>query len=278
MNYVELHIGDYEKGTSHLTACEDGIYGRLLRRYYDTEAALPVDLKVLQRLVRARTKDEKEAVETILEEFFQRQEDGWRHGRCDEEIAKYQAKRAKAKRSADVRWGNREQDQEDMRTHSDSDANASETHNGRNAHHTPVTSPQSPVGKGEAHTDDWLRAEIARACVLMRKAGCPRTNPGHVDLRGAIAEGVTPEVLEWLVPDAVKSGKTNPFAYVITTARAQRQQGINIIPGVTHSNGSPAGKLCAVDQIVANIARRRKLEGDLDDDDADRSVVATIVG
>ena len=87
MNYVELHIGDYDKATAHLTACEDGMYGRLLRRYYDTEAPLPLDLKVLQRLVRARAKDEREAVETVLDEFFQKREDGWHHPRCDEEIA-----------------------------------------------------------------------------------------------------------------------------------------------------------------------------------------------
>src|SRR3546814_2598331 len=45
MNYVELHIGDYEKATAHLTAIEDGIYGRLLRRYYDAEGPLVADLK-----------------------------------------------------------------------------------------------------------------------------------------------------------------------------------------------------------------------------------------
>src|SRR3546814_10608794 len=76
MNYVELHIGDYEKATAHLTAIEDGIYGRLLRRYYDAEGPLVADLKALQRLVRARTRDERGAVENILEEFFYLADDG----------------------------------------------------------------------------------------------------------------------------------------------------------------------------------------------------------
>src|SRR3546814_1820728 len=94
MNYVELHIGDYEKATAHLTGIEDGISGRLLRRYYDAEGPLVADLKALQRLVRARTRDERGAVENILEEFFYLADDGWHHTRCDEEIDRYQAKRS----------------------------------------------------------------------------------------------------------------------------------------------------------------------------------------
>jgi len=90
VNYFELHIGDYDKATSHLTACEDGIYGRLMRRYYNTESPLPVELKAIQRFARARSREEKEAVETVLEEFFVLESDGWHHKRCDEEISKYQ--------------------------------------------------------------------------------------------------------------------------------------------------------------------------------------------
>src|SRR3546814_14658440 len=58
MNYVELHIGDYEKAPAHLTALEDGIYGRLLPRHYAAEGPLVADLKALQRLLRPRTRDE----------------------------------------------------------------------------------------------------------------------------------------------------------------------------------------------------------------------------
>jgi uncharacterized protein YdaU (DUF1376 family) len=163
VNYVELHIGDYEKATSHLTAVEDGIYGRLLRRYYDTEAPLPADMKAVQRLVRARSKEEREAVETVLPEFFQGCADGWRHKRCDEEIARYQEKRAKAKRSADARWSKEppatDGNADDMRTHTERNANASAAHDERNALQSPDTRekqkpPIAPeggnAGKGES--------------------------------------------------------------------------------------------------------------------------------
>ncbi len=89
MNYYEHHIGDYAEATAHLSFVEDAAYSRLIRKYYAQEKALPADLKAVQRLVGARTKEEKEAVETVLAEFFELQDDGWHQGRCDEVIAKY---------------------------------------------------------------------------------------------------------------------------------------------------------------------------------------------
>lgn len=89
MNYFELHIGDYAEATSHLTFIEDAAYIRMIRKYYATEKPLPADLKAVQRLVGARTKEEREAVSTVLEEFFVLAEDGWHNHRCDAEIARF---------------------------------------------------------------------------------------------------------------------------------------------------------------------------------------------
>jgi uncharacterized protein YdaU (DUF1376 family) len=91
MNYFEHHIGDYDKNTAHLTACEDGIYHRLIRRYYDKEAPLPSDRDKVKRIARARDEQERQAVDAILDEFFALAEDGWHHKVCDEVIAKYKA-------------------------------------------------------------------------------------------------------------------------------------------------------------------------------------------
>lgn len=90
MNYYEHHIGDYDKATAHLSACEDGIYCRLLRRYYDTEQPLKNDIGAIQRFVRARTREEKNSVVTVLSEFFFLGDDEcWHHRRCDSEIEKF---------------------------------------------------------------------------------------------------------------------------------------------------------------------------------------------
>lgn len=92
MNYFEHHIGDYAAATAHLSLIEDAIYSRLLRRYYLQEEALPADVKQVARLAGARSQEELEAVQTVLEEFFTLQDAGWHNKRADEEIARYQAK------------------------------------------------------------------------------------------------------------------------------------------------------------------------------------------
>ena len=46
-------------------------YTRLLRLYYRKEAPIPADIAHACRLVRARTKAERRAVETVLREFFE---------------------------------------------------------------------------------------------------------------------------------------------------------------------------------------------------------------
>jgi uncharacterized protein YdaU (DUF1376 family) len=91
MNYFEHHIGDYAEATAHLTFVEDAAYSRLIRKYYAQEKPLPADTKAVQRLVGARSKEEREAVTTVLEEFFVLAADGWHNARCDEEIEHFKA-------------------------------------------------------------------------------------------------------------------------------------------------------------------------------------------
>lgn len=91
MNYFELHIGDYAEATQHLSILEDGVYTRLLRKYYASEKPLPVEIEKVQRLIVAKSKEEKAAVEAVLSEFFDLRDDGWHQDRCDDEIARYLA-------------------------------------------------------------------------------------------------------------------------------------------------------------------------------------------
>jgi uncharacterized protein YdaU (DUF1376 family) len=86
VNYYPHHIGDYLTATTHLTLLEHGVYRRLIDVYYIREAPLPADKNQVYRLVGARTKEEKEAVDSILSEFFQVTEEGWAQDRCDYEI------------------------------------------------------------------------------------------------------------------------------------------------------------------------------------------------
>ena len=90
MNYFELHVGDYDAATAHLSMLEDAAYGRMLRIYYRTEKPLPADVRQVCRLARAQSKAERDAVQAVLDEFFVLAEDGWRQQRADAELARYQ--------------------------------------------------------------------------------------------------------------------------------------------------------------------------------------------
>lgn len=168
MNYYEHHIGDYAQATAHLSFVEDAAYSRLIRKYYAEEKPLPADLKAVQRLVGARTKEERQAVSDILDEFFELEADGWHNKRCDAEIARYRGKQDKARASAEARWSKRNAPA--MRTHSETDANASNgndadamrTHSERNAHQSPVTSHQSPDSRHGSSVVDHPPATAAQ--------------------------------------------------------------------------------------------------------------------
>jgi uncharacterized protein YdaU (DUF1376 family) len=100
MNYYPFHLGDYATHTAHLDMLEDLAYRRLLDLYYLREAPIPSDVQEAARLI--RMKAQAEYVEAVLREFFELSEDGWRHGRCDDELARMQDKQAKARASAEA--------------------------------------------------------------------------------------------------------------------------------------------------------------------------------
>lgn len=86
MNYYERHLGDYARDTGHLSMLEHGAYTLLLDRYYATEGGIPQ--AQAYRVARARTREEKAAVDAVLREFFVLDVDVWIHDRVVEEIKK----------------------------------------------------------------------------------------------------------------------------------------------------------------------------------------------
>jgi uncharacterized protein YdaU (DUF1376 family) len=95
VNYYEHHLGDYAKDTGHLSMLEHGAYRILLDRYYSTEAGIPA--AQAYRLARARSEEERQAVDVVLEEFFERVDGVWINRRAEEEIAKERKKQSDLK-------------------------------------------------------------------------------------------------------------------------------------------------------------------------------------
>ena len=89
MNHYPHHINDFNNATRHLTRIERSIYSDMIDMYYDTEQPLTLDVDALKRKLLARTREEKEAVDSILSEFFIRTDGGWFNSRCDEVLTDY---------------------------------------------------------------------------------------------------------------------------------------------------------------------------------------------
>ena len=140
MHYYQHHIGDYLADTTHLTLLEHGAYLRLMMLYYQTECALNANAL---RLICARSAEEVQATETVLNEFFTMTDLGWVHGRCDAEISRFHGKSVKAKASAKARWSNK-------------DANAMRTHSEGNANQEPITNNQEPIKEKLSSSGDDL--------------------------------------------------------------------------------------------------------------------------
>jgi uncharacterized protein YdaU (DUF1376 family) len=223
INYYEHHIGDFAEATAHLSFVEDAAYSRLIRKYYAQEKPLPADVKAVQRLVGARSKDEREAVESVLNEFFDLQPDGWHQARCDAEIARYQDKQAKAKRSAQARWSAKP-------AHSEGNANASpnamRTHSEGNAHQTPDTSHQSPDPNTHTETSPPPMARApslaGQVCMAMKAAGVADVNPGHIGLLRLIEAGATLD--EFIGAASEARAKSKGFAYAVGTVQRRREE------------------------------------------------------
>jgi uncharacterized protein YdaU (DUF1376 family) len=107
MNFYPHHIGDFNNATRHLTRVERSVYREAIELYYDTENALTLDVKKLERRLLCFSDEEKSALQSVLSEFFTETEYGYFNERCYLEIEKYRSNtsnKAKAgKASAEAR-------------------------------------------------------------------------------------------------------------------------------------------------------------------------------
>ena len=131
MHYYQKNIGDYRRDTMNLSLLEHGVYMTLIDHYTLNEEPISLDHLDVCWTIGARTDNEKTAVCLILSKFFIKTDEGYRHKRCDEEIAKYHAKSEKAKESVSKRWNK--------------DTNVIRTYNEGNTNQEPITNNHKPI-------------------------------------------------------------------------------------------------------------------------------------
>ncbi len=89
MHYYSHNIDDFNAATIHLTRVEQSLYRCAIELYYKTESPLNSDLKSLRRRLIARSDEEIQALDNVLEEFFYLTDDGYVNDKCEENLQDY---------------------------------------------------------------------------------------------------------------------------------------------------------------------------------------------
>lgn len=169
MNYYERHLGDYAKDTAHLSMLEHGAYNLLLDRYYSTETGIPA--AQAHRLARARTKEEKQAVDDVLGEFFTLAGDVWVNKRADEEVIKANIKinaaKENGKKGGRPKKGNVGSENETQQKPTGLFL-GSENETQQKAHQTPDTIKETPLTPKGGNSDSKAQAVALKTFI----AGC----------------------------------------------------------------------------------------------------------
>lgn len=184
---------------------EHGAYSLLLDRYYATEEGIPQDKA--HRLARARTKEEREAVDAVLAEFFTLADGVWTHSRVQEEIEKAKTK-IEAARENGKKGGRPKKNQTETQPKPTGLSPGYVLETQAKAHQTPDTNHQESA-----------KALSARGAVgIALKAGGidPMTiNLTDPRIDALIAAGATPDHWEGLAREAVTTQKSKPIAWVL---------------------------------------------------------------
>ena len=146
MHYYQFNIGDYRKDTAHLTPIEHYIYRQLIDWYYLDETPIPKETQmVLRRLCLGN--ENTENLKNVLSDFFKLTDNGYFHGRINEEITKYHENAEKNR--ANGKLGGRPKKQQltennkPKKTQSVSSGNPTKSEN--NPNQEPITNNQEPI-------------------------------------------------------------------------------------------------------------------------------------
>ncbi|HSW83473.1 MAG TPA: DUF1376 domain-containing protein [Usitatibacter sp.] len=92
MIYYRRYIEKFQLDTQDLTNTEVGVYDRLLDYYFGKERPIPFDRA--DSIARAVKTIDRQALQSVLSQFFTRGTDGWHNKRADHEIAMAKIARA----------------------------------------------------------------------------------------------------------------------------------------------------------------------------------------
>mgnify|MGYP000125387351 CR=1 FL=1 len=229
MNYWPRWINAITNATAHLSLVEMGAYDRLLDHYYKAEVPLPASLDDCCRIVRAMSKQEREAVARVLREFFTLGETGHANERADAEIVEGR-KRIEVAQANGKRGGRRPGSAkkpngvpvDNPPGNPPGNPAGSQQEPGGQAHHPhPHMGGSSPTGEDPPQGGG---SPAAAVCKALKPLGfSPMTmNPSHPRLVALIAAGATVHEFLAMAPKALDANE--PFAYLLSAVENERKR------------------------------------------------------
>lgn len=188
MNFFKLYIGDYQRDTAHLSVTEHGAYLLMLQHYYATEKPLPTG-KALHRMLRAQDKAEREAIDSVVAQFWRETVDGLVNDRASNEIGKAEHQRTVNREVGKLGGRPKQTESVPARITESVTESGGEQKPNDNPPQTPDTRHQTETPKPPAATPDGF-AEFWR--VYPKKVGKPAAEKAF---RSAKVNGHLPEVL-----------------------------------------------------------------------------------
>lgn len=176
MKYFPFHIGDWVTATRYLSLIEKAIYFDLLTLYYDQEG--PIMQMQCKRIANGYALDEQEAMQRVLDEFFELDGDVYRHHRCDEEIAVMAATSDKRSRASKKRWAKVKQKE------SNSNANAMQVDSNSNANGM-LPKTQDPI---YIKSSSDINVDVANDELSALKVSGPDPVPGNAQDKHTFSE------------------------------------------------------------------------------------------
>lgn len=114
LQWYPKYPGDYARKTKGLSMLEHGAFNLLLDHYYSTGHALHIqstsnadlihDHSRLYRICFAHTQQERDAVDYVLENFFEYRDGSYFNSRAEDTILKQNEKHTKRSQAANKRW------------------------------------------------------------------------------------------------------------------------------------------------------------------------------
>jgi len=168
MHYYQFNVADYRKDTTHLTPMEHFIYRSLIDWYYLDEEPIPRKTQLVMRRLGLDTSG-LSFLENVLSDFFIETENGYKHERIEQELAKYRLKAETARVNGTKGGRPKGSGKKPKKTQPVQNRNPEKT--GSKANQEPITNNQ--INKGGRFTPPTV-SEVKAYCVERKNSIDPQ--------------------------------------------------------------------------------------------------------